>query len=202
VRKRPLSLKGAAHAHAASAKAAAVKDAPAVPKPPAWPANDSPSAATVQWNSHGLRIEASNSSLEQILKDVATATGARIEGLDADQRIFGAYGPGTARDILSQLLDGLGYNVLMIGDQGQGTPREVVLSPQSASNAHAAAADSQTAQSDESANAAEQPQEEPPPEMRNGLAPGAPPRTPQEIMQEMQQRQEQQEQQQNANPRF
>ncbi len=45
-----------------------------------------------------------------------------------DQRIFGAYGPGPARDVLSQLLDGSGYNVLMIGDQGQGTPRRIVLS--------------------------------------------------------------------------
>jgi hypothetical protein len=82
----------------------------------------------VVWDSHGLHVEASNSSLEQILKDVSTATGAKLEGFSADQRVFGSYGPGTAREVLSQLLDGSGYNVVLIGDQGEGTPREIVLS--------------------------------------------------------------------------
>ena len=59
------------------------------------------------WDSQGLKIDASNSSLAQILKDVATATGARWQGLEQDQRIFGSYGPGPARDVLTQLLDGL-----------------------------------------------------------------------------------------------
>ncbi len=55
----------------------------------------------------------------------------KLEGMDQDQRIFGTYGPGPARDVLSQLLDGSGYNVLMIGDRGQGTPRRIVLSAHS-----------------------------------------------------------------------
>jgi hypothetical protein len=101
---------------------------PAAPPAPYWPANDHPHAATVVWDSHGLHVEASNSSLEQILKDVSTATGAKLEGFSADQRVFGSYGPGTAREVLSQLLDGSGYNVVLIGDQGEGTPREIVLS--------------------------------------------------------------------------
>jgi len=56
------------------------------------------------------------------------ATGAKLEGFSADQRVFGNYGPGTAREVLSQLLEGSGYNVMLIGDQGEGTPREIVLS--------------------------------------------------------------------------
>ncbi len=104
---------------------------PEPPKPPDWPVNDRPTAATVTWNSQGLSIQASNSSLQQILTDVSTLTGTKIQGLGADQRIYGTYGPSSARQILMQLFDGSGYNVLMIGDQGQGTPRQIVLSSQS-----------------------------------------------------------------------
>ena len=95
---------------------------------PHWPLNDRPAEAFVVWDSHGLRINATNSSLQQILKDVSTATGTKVEGLTTDQRVFGNYGPGQARDVLSQLLQGSGYNVLMIGDQGQGVPRQILLS--------------------------------------------------------------------------
>lgn len=106
--------------------AAAAK--PTEPPKPDWPVNDPPVKATVSWDSKGLRIEASNSSLEAILKEVTAETGVTVEGLDKDQRIFGVYGPGRARDVLAQLLEGTGYNVLIIGEQSPGTPREVVLS--------------------------------------------------------------------------
>lgn len=98
-----------------------------VPEMPHWPANENAVPATVTWDSHGLRIEAANSSLRQILKDVSTATGAKVSGLDTDQRVFGTYGPGPAHEVLSKLLQGSGYNILMTGDQGQGTPREILL---------------------------------------------------------------------------
>lgn len=106
---------------------ATVAAAPPAPELPLWPVNDKPVDATITWDSHGLSIQADNSSLKQILDDVAAVTGAKVEGLGPDQRIFGDYGPGRANDVLSQLLQGSGYNVLMIGDQGQGTPRKVLL---------------------------------------------------------------------------
>ena len=193
------------HASAAGPQAPIVQPAPvpAEPPKPDWPANDQPTAATVVWNSQGLHVEASNSSLGQILKDVGAATGARVEGLDSDERIFGSYGPGTARDVLSQLLEGSGYNVVMIGDRGQGTPRQIMLSQKPKGDARPAA-NTQTATNDENNDAEEQPQPPqpppPPPAIRNGFAPGAPPRTPQQIMQEMQQRQQQIEQMQQHNP--
>lgn len=175
--------------------------APPAPKPPDWPVNDHPSEATVVWNSQGLRIEASNSSLGQIMKDISSSTGVKIQGLGSDQRIFGNYGPGNARDVLAQLLDGSGYNVLMIGDQGEGTPREILLSKQTKGGASPAGAGDTpvAAPNDDNSDAEEQPDQQPqppqqtqPPEIRNGFTPGAPPRTPQQIMQEMQQRQQQQ----------
>jgi hypothetical protein len=184
----------------------AVPAPPEQPKPPDWPANDKPGEAKVAWNSKGLRIDAANSSLQQIMKDVATATGAKISGLGADQRVFGSFGPGPARDVISQLLDGSGYNVLLIGDQGQGTPRQIVLSRQPNGPAPAAANNPDAGNDDSgSADVEEPPPPQPPPPQpqqpqQNG--PGMQPRTPQQILQEMQQRQQQiqQQQQQRTNP--
>jgi hypothetical protein len=139
-----------------------------------------------------LRIEADNSSLGQILSDVAAATGAKVEGLNADQRVFGAYGPGPAREVLSRLLQGSGYNVMMIGDQGQGTPREIVLtSPHGSSSPAAGSAPPSDSDNDDDADTEEQPVVPPARPARPGFATGGQPRSPQQIMQEMQQRQQQ-----------
>ena len=64
---------------------------------PDWPINNNPSPASVVWDANGLLINASNSSLQQILGEVSTETGTKVEGLSADQRVFGAFGPGKAR---------------------------------------------------------------------------------------------------------
>jgi hypothetical protein len=169
---------------------AAVPVAPPEPELPRWPANDHPGPATVTWDSQGLRIEADNSSLAQILRDVATATGATIEGFSDDQRVFGSFGPGQARDILSLLLQGSGYNVLMMGDQGQGTPRRILLSLSNGAphGAQAPASGSASAEEDDADN------EEPAPQPEPQRPPGLPARTPQQIMQEMQLRQQQMQQ--------
>jgi hypothetical protein len=118
---------------------------------PAWPVNDKSTPANVTWDSRGLRIEAANSSLKEILDEVSTVTGAKIQGSVTDHRIFGTYGPGPARDILAQLLQGFGYNILMIGDQGQGAPRQIVLSSRNAttSSAGSSAAEKAAAESDD-----------------------------------------------------
>ncbi len=203
-RKKPVAAKKPA----AALQQTAAPQKPEIPKPPDWPVNDQPKEATIVWNSHGLRIDAANSSLQQILKDVATATGAKISGLSSDQRIFGAYGPGPARDVLSQLLDGSGYNVLMIGDRGQGTPRQIVLSKAPTGPAPTPPAGASPSSDDNSSADVEEPQPPPQPEPppatpNNGFSPGAQPRTPQQLLQEMQQRQqriEQMQQQPNANP--
>jgi hypothetical protein len=170
---------------ATSAAQAAIPTKPAEPEMPKWPVNEKPAQAAITWDSKGLRIEAANSSLQQILRDVAIATGAEVEGMNADERIFGVYGPGTARDVLGQLLLGTGYNVLMVGDQGQGTPREIVLSSRHGGGTAAPAAkfspDSDDDDDDDDAN-------EQPSVPLNGRPGGH--RTPQQITQEMQQRQQ------------
>ena len=104
------------------------------------PADQPPNPAVIRWDNRGLEIEASNSSLDQILRQVAAATGAKLEGLTQDQRIFGTYGPGPGRDVLSKLLEGSGYNVVMYGGHNADVPLVIVLSarsplgPQTAAN--------------------------------------------------------------------
>ena len=168
---------------------------PAEPELPAWPANEKPAPAVISWDSQGLRIEAANSSLSQILSDVATLTGAKIEGFDADQRVFGLYGPGPARVVLGQLLQGSGYNVVMIGDQGQGTPRQILLSSPSHAGAQSTNPAANNA-SEEDDDTDEQPQQQNPTPLRPGLPPmpGGQPRSP-EQMREMQRQQMMQRQQ-------
>jgi hypothetical protein len=124
-----------------------------------------------------------------------------VEGFNADERVFGAYGPGNARDVLSQLLQGTAYNVMMIGDQGQGTPREIVLTSRYAGAAPPAANPATASDSDEDADTEEQPQQTPPP-IRPGFGPSGQPRSPQQIQQEMEQRRQQMQQMhpQPANP--
>ena len=178
-------------------QAAALPATPPAPVMPLWPANEKPLEATVTWDSQGLRITAANSSLHQILQDVATATGTTMEGMDADERIFGVYGPGKAREVLSQLLQGTSYNVLMIGEQGEGTPRQIVLSSRNRSSGTAAVAANPAPNGNDDDDTDDQPQQpppQPPPSMRPGFGPHG--RTPQEVQQEMERRQQEMQQRQ------
>jgi hypothetical protein len=190
----------AAHRHKQAAKTAAQQTAhqaaglpatPPAPIVPLWPANEKPVEAAVTWDSQGLRITAANSSLHQILNDVATATGTTMEGLDTDERIFGVYGPGKARDVLSQLLQGTSYNVLMIGEQGEGTPREIVLSARTRGSGSPAVAANPAPKSDDDEDTDDQPQQQAPPPIRPSFGPHG--RTPQDVQQELQLRQQEME---------
>jgi hypothetical protein len=184
------------HARRHSAKPSpagpAMQAAPAQPPPPPkpdWPVNDKPVDATVVWDSHGLRVDAANSRLDQILKEISTDTGVKVEGLGAsDVRIFGSYGPGPANEVISQLLNGTGYNVLMIGDQGAGAPRQIVLS-----TAPSGPAPQNSARGASDDSAVDQPA---PMDQQNPVSGFVPPqmRTPQQV-EEMQLRQEQIQQQ-------
>jgi len=186
IRKRPSPAHPASATQAPGVQAHMV--APKLEKPK-WPAFDQPAQASVVWDSHGLSIDATNSSLQQILKDVSTATGVKIDGVTSDQRVFGAYGPGQARDVLSQLLQGSGYNVIMVGDQGQGTPRQILLSTRQSTAVSTPQKPNQANNDEDNAEDPEPPEPEQP--VRPAFPPGVPPRTPQQIMQEMHDRQQQ-----------
>jgi hypothetical protein len=102
---------------------------------------DQPAApATVTANNNELTVRAHNSSLAQILHQVSSATGMKLDGLGNDERVFGSFGPGAPREVLTALLDGTTYNVMMVGDLPNGAPRELLLTSRGGSGAPPAAA--------------------------------------------------------------
>ena len=148
---------------------------------PDWPINDQPRQAAVTWNQDQLKIDASNSSLQQIMTDIASATGASVDGMNKDERVFGNYGPAPARDVLTQLLQGSGYNLVLLGDQGQGVPKQILLSARNASKTSQPAVRPQADEPEE--EPIPEPQYEPPverpqpvnvPPSRPNMMPGAP----------------------------
>lgn len=186
----------------AAAEAAAAEAAkPPEPEIPKWPLNAEAGPATVTWDSKGLRIEATNSSLQQILTDVAAATGASIEGFGKDQRVFGAYGPGPARTVLSALLEGTGYNILMVGDLGQGAPRQLLLSTKNAASAQPNQPAAVNNNEANEADADEEPAQPPlPVRTPNAFPPGhVPPQMMQELRQQQIQRAQERQQLDNGN---
>jgi hypothetical protein len=105
-----------------------------MPAPPPQPTvapslfEQPPAPATVTAAKNQLMVKAENSSLTQILHQVSSATGMRLDGLNGDERVFGSFGPGAPRDVLTTLLNGTSYNVVMVGDLPNGAPRELFLS--------------------------------------------------------------------------
>ncbi|MBV8630072.1 MAG: hypothetical protein JOZ83_04055, partial [Silvibacterium sp.] len=154
--------------------------------------------------SHGqLSIQADNSSLIDIMHRLDADAGMTVDGLNKDQRVFGAYGPGDPQEIISQLLDGTGYNVAMLGRTESGTPKQITLTPRVGGMPNGPGGMrpqplSQMNQDDEDeeppqpqpviANPVE-PQQAPPQQPNGGV------RTPQQMLQELQQMRQQQMQQ-------
>jgi len=75
-----------------------------------------------------LEINADNSSLRQLLNDIARKTGMKITGQVADEPVYGKYGPAPAADVLVSLLDGMDSNMLLT-QTAAGIPAELVLTP-------------------------------------------------------------------------
>jgi hypothetical protein len=193
-----------AHASATPPPAPAV-----VVQRPALPSllDKPPQPATVTLSSGQLAVKADNSSLSQILSQLASSSGMTINGLNKDQRVFGSYGPGSPQQVLSSLLDGAGYNVMMLGVSREGAPRQLILTARS--NAPATPSQQQQASSEDDQPPPDeddsQSNDNPPvnfPERINPVMPhmnpdsqqGAGVKTPQQILQELQQLRQQQQQ--------
>jgi hypothetical protein len=95
------------------------------PLPPAQaPAN----RAKITYLDHQLTVVAQNSSLNQILREISQITGITITGGVAEERVFGSYGPDIPSQVLGQLLDGTGSNVLFVSSI-ENKPAELILTP-------------------------------------------------------------------------
>jgi hypothetical protein len=92
-----------------------------------FPTDAATQPAKVTVDDGKFTVVADNSDLTQILNQVASLSGIAIKGMNGGPRVFGVYGPGNAREILTALLNGSGYNFIMIGGAGDGPPRELLL---------------------------------------------------------------------------
>jgi len=98
------------------------KNAPVLPLMPSGPLpqvpmNDLPATAPqVTYQNGMLAIVAENSTLGDILRDVHKLTGASIDvPPNATDRVAARLGPGPARDVLADLLNGSAFNYVMLG---------------------------------------------------------------------------------------
>jgi hypothetical protein len=74
-----------------------------------------PVAPQVSYQNSQLTIVAPNSTLADILRAVRKQTGAEIEVPSAPERVVTHLGPGPARDVLAELLNGSRFNYVLLG---------------------------------------------------------------------------------------
>lgn len=110
------------HAKQKAAKVAAVAPQPApaqapAPEPPKFPADLPAVAPTVAYYNGMLSIDAANSSLGDVLKEVKRLTGVTIEGGNVSDRIVAHLGPDSPNTVLTQLLDGSRFDYIILGSK-------------------------------------------------------------------------------------
>jgi hypothetical protein len=78
-----------------------------------------------------LSITAHNSTLGDILRSVHAQTGAVVDvPANATERVVGQFGPGPARDVLADLLNGSHFNYVMLGSAAHpDSLARVILTP-------------------------------------------------------------------------
>jgi hypothetical protein len=217
----------AATAH--SQKKAKKVEQPPLPSGPTGPVQQVPldSIAAVPpqvtFQNNQLSIVAPNSTLADILRAVRKQTGAEIEIPPAPERVVAHLGPGPARSVVAELLNGSRFNYILLGSPSDnavlarvvlvaksgpdvtampgGAQAGLAQNPPSQQDSSQDMNDSQSAD-DSSANddntpepPAAEPEQAPNPPEQNAI------KTPQQMLQEMQQRQMQlQQQQQQGQP--
>ncbi|MHB1838124.1 MAG: hypothetical protein ACYCPD_00025 [Acidobacteriaceae bacterium] len=156
--------------------AAAVTPAPVAPAPPVAPADQPADPAIIDFSNGLLSVHAQNSSLIDILTQISRRTGLVIEGLSHDARMYGQYGPDNLSATLSALLDGSGYNYVIVGGGSVHSPTRLILSTVGGAAAANLPAEGSNAQAPSAASEPSVPAD-----------PTAPvqPKTPQEIFNEM-----------------
>ena len=109
---------------------------PALPATPPTGANAQPEAArpvapahhvAVEYTDGKLAIQATNASLNEVLREVSHKTGIKITGGVSDDRVFGSYGPSSPPVVLDALLEGADSNILLVDDAKGGS--ELILTP-------------------------------------------------------------------------
>ena len=116
--------------HRHRAKPEPVAAAPIPPPLPLPPAEQPPNPATIDFKNGLLSVHAQNSSLVNILVQIQHQTGLAIDGLSHDRRVYGQYGPGNISTTLAALLDGAGYDFVIVGaGREHASPRLILSTP-------------------------------------------------------------------------
>lgn len=165
----------------------------------------------VSYQNSQLTIVAPNSTLADILRAVRKQTGAEIEVPSAPERVATHLGPGPAREVIAELLNGSKFNYVLLGSAvDDSVLTRVVLvakskeapainppgaeppspgTPQPVNIAARQPQDDQAEQNEPDAEDAADDNAEPAAAEAQPVQPDQPPRTPQQMLQEMQQRQ-------------
>src|SRR5579859_1563603 len=106
---------------------------PVVADPPS-PHKIAPSPPRISYAEGKLTVVANNSTLSDVLNAIQNATGAKIEGVtptNAD-RVFGQFGPASAREVCGALLTGSGYDfIIMEAPENPGSVQRIILTSRS-----------------------------------------------------------------------
>jgi hypothetical protein len=231
-----LCLSSLSLADAASGQPRHKAKKPALPPLPSGPTGPvpqipldsiAPVPPQVSYQDRQLTIVAPNSTLGDILRAVRKQTGAEIEIPDAKERVVTHLGPGPAREVIAELLNGSRFNYVLLGSpvDADALTRVVLVAKTGPDNAIAAGQPAQPGQpgtnpaarlvqpqdaadtndADAAEENAEDNAEQTPAEAEQAAPQGDQPevKTPQQLLQEMQQRQlqmQQQQQQQQGQP--
>jgi hypothetical protein len=95
---------------------------------PPRPSQIPPNRAKVSFSNGILSVSADNSSLNQILREIAADTGMKITGGVTDERVFGNYGPANPAQVLDSLLDGTAINMVLV-QRDDASLAELILTP-------------------------------------------------------------------------
>jgi hypothetical protein len=181
-------------------------------------------APRVEFSNGDLTIVAHNSTLSDVLKEVREHTGAELDiPANANERVVADLGPGPARSVLAELLNGTHFNYVMVGSSsdpkaiqsivltprtgGPDTPMTATNRPGGPQGSFGQPAVINSAPADTDNDAAEEadaPTEDEAPQadqnQPNNNGQPTTPKTPEQLLQELQRQQQQMQQQQNQQP--
>ena len=119
--------------HMRNKKAPVAEAVPTPAPPPATLEQSPPTAPRVTFQNGVLTIDATNSTLSQVLRAVQSRTGASIDipAGAGNERVVAQLGPGQPRDVLNTLLNGSKFDYVILGVTGgdPGAVQKVILTP-------------------------------------------------------------------------
>ncbi|HUK46042.1 MAG TPA: hypothetical protein VLW06_00555 [Terriglobales bacterium] len=99
------------------------------PQPPIAPEHEPSSPPEVTFQDGKLTIVARNSTMADVLNAVKQKTGAAVDmPASSGERVVGQFGPGAARDVMAQLLNGSHFDYVLLGSAADPTGlKKIVL---------------------------------------------------------------------------